>query len=112
MVTPTTASASTPQTAIQAHGRRFGSARVVGAQSAVGPGVGWDGVLMKPGSDQAFSSVRGAGAASPSGAAAPSSIAGTLKPMKPNRTSSSGLAGLKKQNGRYDAVETPSTPDM
>jgi hypothetical protein len=31
--------------------------------------------------------------------------------MKPEMTSRIGLAKVKKQNGRYDAVHTPSTPE-
>src|SRR4030095_1106052 len=41
-----------------------------------------------------------------------SSAWGTLNPMNPYSTSSSGLRMLKKQYGRYAAVGTPRTPEM
>jgi hypothetical protein len=40
------------------------------------------------------------------------STVGTLNPRKPYTTSSTGLRRLKKQYGKYEAVETPSTPEM
>jgi hypothetical protein len=39
-------------------------------------------------------------------------IVGTLNPMNPYKTSRIGLRKLKKQKGRYEAVGTPSTPEM
>jgi hypothetical protein len=35
-----------------------------------------------------------------------------LKPRNPKATSNTGLRKLKKQYGKYDAVDTPSTPEM
>jgi iron complex transport system substrate-binding protein len=49
---------------------------------------------------------------SPSGSCVAGVAVGTLNPMNPYRTSRIGLARLKKQYGKYDAVETPSTPEM
>src|SRR6266550_5312606 len=50
------------------------------------------------------------GAAS-SGVAA-TSRDGTLKPRNPYKMSRIGMSRLKKQYGKYDAVDTPSTPEM
>src|SRR5438034_2895072 len=45
-------------------------------------------------------------------AVAATSRDGTLKPRNPYTTSRIGLSRLKKQYGKYDAVDTPSTPEM